>query len=146
MEVITETKLALKKDKKVAMISLDIRKYFDQIPRDRLKIKLQTIGVTGCLLNWTMTMFDDMRYAVRVANVTSEGCKHEIGIPQGSILSPILAAMYSADVPAYTESKSCETSRISTHQYADDNCCYITADTWDEVDKRINETFGAFYT
>jgi len=43
MEVITETKLALKNDKRVAMVSLDIRKHFDQTPRDGLKIKLQTI-------------------------------------------------------------------------------------------------------
>ena len=78
-------------------IYLDFRKAFDTVPHQRLINKLSAYGVNGCLLEWIQSFLSNRRQRVKVNNSFSDFSPVQSGIPQGSILGPILFINYLPD-------------------------------------------------
>jgi hypothetical protein len=91
---------------------LDISKAFDRVWHPGLLFKLRQLGVEGGLLNWFGSYLSDRKQRVVIRGQSSPLLSLNAGVPQGSILGPLLFLVFINDI---------DTDLISvTHLFADD--------------------------
>jgi len=85
---------------------MDFKKAFDKVPDLMLLQKLQEIpGINGYLLNWILDFLSDRQQSVVLRGASSHKCRVTSGVPQGSVLGPILFLCYINDLPDLLSSK-----------------------------------------
>ena len=97
---------------------MDLSKAFDTLDHNILIKKLQYYGVIGTPLNWFQSYLADRTQYVEVNNESSSLQTILIGVPQGSILGPLLFLIYMNDIP--------NASNLFTFIYADDTTLFST--------------------
>lgn len=86
-------------DKKdVCMVFLDISKAFDRVYHEGLIFKLKQLGIEGNLLNWIRSYLTNRTQTVVLNGYKSERKIINAGVPQGSILGPLLFLVYINDI------------------------------------------------
>ena len=110
--------------KKVCLISLlDLSAAFDTIDHSVLITRLnRTFGITGTALDWFTSYLQGRSQRVKVQNTCSPEAVLKFGVPQGSVLGPILFTMYTQPLVDILK-----THCMSYHRYADDTQIYQSA-------------------
>ena len=112
---------ALDQKQGIILVLLDLSAAFDTVDHTVLLSRLETrFGVGGSVLSWLRSYLSDRQQQVTVAEKRSAPRALEHGVPQGSVLGPVLFSCYIA--PLYDITRK---QLISTHQYADDDELYV---------------------
>ena len=91
---------AFDKKKYTIGIFLDLSKAFDTIDHSILTNKLQFYGIRGIALEWFKSYLNDRKQLVEYNGSQSELQEISCGVPQGSVLGPLLFILYTNDLPA----------------------------------------------
>ena len=89
----------------VDVVYLDVQKAFDKVPRQRLLIKLKTYDIGERIISWIQTWLTDRSQRVIVEGEISNYKPVFSGVPQGSVLRPILFLIFINDLEDVLSSK-----------------------------------------
>jgi len=101
---------------------LDLSAAFDCVDHDLLLHRLQpSFGLRGIALEWIRPFLTDHTEQIAYGGQLSTSCPLPFGVPQGSVLEPLLYTLYTADLTCVVERHG-----IRLHQYADDSQVYMS--------------------
>ncbi len=112
-------------------VYLDLSKAFDSIDHTILLSKLQQYGVTNSALSLLKSYLSDRYQYVQIGETVSEMQRLNNGVPQGSILGPLLFNIFIADI---TESST----RFNFIMYADDTTLNSTLESFEDIHSNID--------
>ena len=122
----------LEKKKKLYHIFVDLEKAFDKIPRKAIEWALRRQLVPELLVQRVMTLYKDSRSRVRVGGEESEGFPINVGVHQGSALSPLLFILIMDEA-----TKECQGEALWHLLYADD--LVLSAESKEAVEQKFME-------
>lgn len=117
MDLITKIKLNIDKKHIALGIFIDLKKAFDTISHSKLIKKLHNLGITGPALKIFESYLSDRQQIVKIGDFKSSPQQLSYGIPQGSIIGPLLFLIYVNDI-----SNVGLTGHLT--MYADDTCLF----------------------
>ena len=105
---------------------LDFSKAFDIVPHERLLQKLQLFGIHGCVHDWIRSFLTS-----RTQSVVIDGCRSQddtvlSGVPQGTVLGPLLFLCHINDLPSVVDPQT------AVRLFADDCLLYRSIDSLDD--------------
>ena len=132
VKVYNDIVLALDAGFITALLLLDFSAAFDCVDHAILLQILQLqFGISSTALLWITSFLSNRSHKVRVGAKTSETYNILFGVPQGSILGPLLFILYTSNITSIAHSFG-----ISIHLYADDTQLYVKLSTMDIVDTK----------
>ena len=114
----------LLKPSRIDAIFLDWSKAFDRVSHQFLLNKLHKYGVCGSMLDWFKSYLTNRSQRVQFMGSSSDWAAVYSGVPQGSVLGPLLFNIFAFDLPFCFHS--------NLRQYADDTVLYRVIKTPDD--------------
>ena len=139
IHLLNECAFAANSQPKQLTISIfcDLSKAFDVISHNILLQKLEFYGIRGVAKEWISNYLSDRNQYVEIENFKSSVCKIECGVPQGSILGPLLYLIYVNDIPKAT------TGNLLS--FADDTSLYLSHSDVDILFQNANTEMNNLY-
>ena len=116
---------SIDKKKSVDLAFIDFSKAFDKVPHNHLLNKLKTYNLDQNVLRWIKAFLSNRTQRVMVNNYYSNEIRVTSGVPQGSVLGPILFLLYINDLP--------DTIDCQIKLYADDVVLYADVRSNEDV-------------
>ena len=115
-----------------AGVFIDLKKAFDTVDHDILLKKLEYYGVRGLLRDWFQSYLKNRKQFVSISNSTSNTKEITTGVPQGSVLGPLLFLLYINDLH-----RSVKHSK--TYHFTDDTNIMQSNKSLDRLSKNLNK-------
>ena len=116
-------------------VFLDLSKAFDTVDHPLLLQKLTNIGLTTSTTQWFRSYLTNRSQITSVGDAHSASTEMPIGVPQGSILGPLLFLIYVNDLP------DCHLAS-DIILYADDTVLYYSSKSVSDLEHHINADLG----
>ena len=127
---------AVSDGKEIRVVFLDISRAFDRVWHRGLLKKLESIGVRGPLLKWIEHYLKDRQQRVCINGQFSDWSYILSGVPQGSVLGPLLFLIFINDLTHVID-------HTNMRLFADDTCLFITVDNRITASNDINDDLRA---
>ena len=121
---------ALDKGEMIGVVLVDFKKAFDLVDHDILLTKLELYGIKNETLHWFKSYLSQRQQQVSISNTLSSFRPVSCGVPQGSILGPLLFLLFINDLPLYT-------SIVFTDMYADDTTLYYVHTSQEAIERNL---------
>ena len=139
LNIIDKILTAIDNSKFSCGIFLDFSKAFDTVNHEILIKKLEYDGIRGVAKNWFISYLTNRRQIVTINNVTSDIMPLSCGIPQGSVLGPILFLLYINDFHLCS-------SLFDIHLFADDANLFYYHEDISALQRNINSELSRVHT
>lgn len=129
---------AIEKKEKVVGIFMDLSKAFDRVSHSQLLLTLSKLGIKGRSLSWFQSYLANRAQFVEISHLDRKNYLSSVvsptltvnhGVPQGSILGPLLFLCYLKGLPDIIEGKS-----TTMHLYADDINLKVSCDSVSDLE------------
>ncbi len=130
---------AVSDGKEIRVVFLDIKKAFDRVWHRGLIFKLERCGISGKLLHWFADYLKDRVQRVILKGQYSKWLKIVAGVPQGSVLGPLLFLIFINDLTSVID--FCD-----IRMFADDTSLFITVDNREEAAVSLNHDLANVQT
>ena len=117
----------------VEAVFLDFRKAFDLVDHDTLLWKLKVHHFTSDTCKLFHSYLNERKQTVKISNISSDMQLIKSGVPQGSILGPILCLIYVNDLPLNLSS--------NIDMYADDATLHKSSSSVSIINETLNSNF-----
>ena len=112
-------------------VFIDLQKAFDSVNHNLLLSKLEHYGMRGDFLLWLSSYLSNRHQYVSVNGRDSNLMTIAYGVPQGSVLGPLLFLLFINDLPGVSK-------KLKFYLFADDTNIYYETDTPDKLAKKVN--------
>ena len=112
-------------------VFIDLQKAFDTVNHSILLKKLEHYGIRGTVLDWFSSYLSNRKQFVSVNGATSDHATITCGVPQGSVLGPLLFLLYINDLPNASKV-------LSFYLFADDTNIYFRSQDLCSLQKIMN--------
>jgi hypothetical protein len=122
----------------IVAVFLDFKRAFETIDRELLLRKMEQYGIKGAELSCFRSYLSNRSQETKFYEKISDAIKVQLGVPQGSVLGPLLFILYINDIKNVLRY-----SKLNL--FADDTLIYIAADTLDEAVNRMNDDLVSLF-
>ncbi len=136
--ILNKISQSLNAKKHSLIIFCDLQKAFDTCNHSILISKLSKLGLSGTSLLWFKNYLSNRQQFVTINSFESSLLYILTGVPQGSILGPLLFLIYINDLPLY--------SKLISNLFADDTALFYSSDNLTELFNFVNSEFQKLCT
>ena len=126
---------AFEKGMFTGMILIDLQKAFDTIDHKIFLEKIKHLAFSDSAIYWFRSYLTSRTFFVNIGKETSSPGELSCGVPQGSILGPLIFLLYVNDMP---QAVDCDLLL-----YADDSCLVFGDNNINEIEKQLNKNFNS---
>lgn len=130
--VLADWKFCRDDGEKTIVVFLDLRRAFETLDRRRLLKKLEKYGIHEEEQRWFKSYLEKRTQSTKIGEIFSKEITNDLGVPQGSVLGPLLFILYINDIVKVL--KFCK-SKL----FADDACIYISGKNCEEIIWKLND-------
>ena len=113
-------------------VFIDLKKAFNTVNHDILLHKLEHYGIRESVLAWFKSYLSDREQYIHLNGVDSEMKGITCGVPQGSVLGPLLFLIYINDLPNISK-------KLKFYLFADDTNIYLESHDLQSLEKTMNK-------
>ena len=117
------------------MMLIDLQKAFDTIDHEIFLEKMKYLGFADSVIFWFRSYLTKQTFYINIGKDSSSPGELSCGVPQGSILGPLIFLLYVNDM---TQSVDCDLLL-----YADDSCLVFGDNDVNEIEKQLNGNFNS---
>jgi len=139
LEFLDHTFNSLSNNQALLSVFLDFSKAFDTVNHNILLGKLSRLGIRGVASDWFSSYLRNRQQYVVIGDSSSAVAEVNIGVPQGSVLGPILFLIYINDM------SNCS-PRLKYVHFADDTTAFHSADNVEQLMLEVNGDLDMLFT
>ena len=117
-----------------SIILTDLQNVFDILGNGALLEEMKYFGFRTSAIKWFVSYLPNRKFLVCIDNVFSEAGTLKYGVPQGSILRPVLFLLYVNDLPQ-------SVSDAGSYLYADDTCIFYQHEDVEKIENVLTKDF-----